>query len=438
MPKIALPTASPLQRALLVGVELTSTKQLIPVEESLQELAQLASTAGLAVMGALRQRLAKPNSATYIGSGKLSELVELIDETAAELVVFDSELSPRHQRELERYLGEKTQVLDRSALILDIFASHAETREGALQVELAQYEYRLPRLTRQWTHLARQAGGASGRTGSIGGVGLRGPGETQLEVDRREITRRISHLNTELQKVRNHRGRHRQKRRRSRVPVVTLVGYTNAGKSTLFRALTNANVLVADRLFATLDPTTRRIQATGGPAFLLTDTVGFIQKLPATLVAAFHATLEEISETDILLHVIDSSHPNAAHQALVVNDTLAQIGVGDASIITVFNKMDLLPNQVIPEILITNFPDGIPVSALSHIGLTSLHTAIQDILRQSLINITVDLPYTNGDLISLFHRQAVVSTVEHTDNSVRITGELPSRLASRFKKHVKT
>ena len=209
MSKTPLPTTAHSQHALLVGAELRADAQLLPMHDSLDELALLANTAGLAVVGRLTQHLERPNAATYIGSGKVIELVELIEETAAELVIFDCELSPRHQRELEKSLGARARLLDRSALILDIFAGHANTREGALQVELAQYEYRLPRLTRQWTHLARQAGGAAGRTGSVGGVGLRGPGETQLEVDRREITRRITHLKAELQKVREHRGRHR-------------------------------------------------------------------------------------------------------------------------------------------------------------------------------------------------------------------------------------
>ena len=429
---MSLPTAAPSQRALLVGVELSRDTQQLPVQDSLDELAHLATTAGLAVVGMLTQRLIKPNAATYIGSGKVVELVGLIEETAAELVIFDSELSPRHQRELERHIGECAQLLDRSALILDIFARHAQTREGSLQVELAQYEYRLPRLTRQWTHLARQAGGASGRTGSVGGVGLRGPGETQLEVDRREITRRISHLKSELQKVREHRSRHRQQRRRSRVPVVALVGYTNAGKSTLMRSLSDAEILVSDRLFATLGPTTRRIEPTGATPFLLTDTVGFIQKLPTTLVAAFRATLEEITEADLLLHVIDCAHHNALAQAQVVLRTLTEIGVGYVPVITALNKNDRLAGNKPLEALVSAFPDCVSVSALARSGLEQLHAAIQGELNKSLVEITVDLPYTNGELISLFHRHALVSAVEHNDSGVRLSGELPMRIAARF------
>jgi len=260
-----------------------------PVEDSLAELAQLARTAGIAVVGHMYQRLDAPNPATLIGSGKLEELIEAVRETGANVVIFDDELSPRQQRNLEEALGDEIKVLDRTALILDIFAQHAHTREGALQVELAQYEYRLPRLTRAWTHLARQAGGAAGR-GGIGGGGLRGPGETQLETDRRVIRRRIAHLKRELEQVRTHRELYRRRRRRTGIPVVSIVGYTNAGKSTLLNAISGADVLVENKLFATLDPTTRRVTLPGGTVALFTDTVGFIQKLPPQLVARKAAT----------------------------------------------------------------------------------------------------------------------------------------------------
>ncbi len=260
------------------------------------------------------------------------------------MVLFDNELSPRHLRELEEKLGLKVRVVDRTALILDIFAQHAHTREGILQVALAQYEYRLPRLTRAWTHLARQAGGGGGRAGSVGGVGLRGPGETQLEVDRREIRKRIKFLKDELEKVRAHRQRYRAQRKRSRIPLISIVGYTNAGKSTLLNYLSKAGVLAADQLFATLDPTTRKIELPGGHEALLTDTVGFIQKLPAQLVAAFQATLEEITEADLLIHVVDVTHANALEQAKAVEQTLKEIQSDHIPMVVAINKIDQLPD----------------------------------------------------------------------------------------------
>ena len=249
-------TQPPAERAILVGVELSGSPNLLNLDDSLAELSLLAKTAGVNVIGTLTQRLDTPNPATFIGSGKLEELHAYVLETGASVVIFDDELSPRQQRELEKVLGETIKVIDRTALILDIFARHARTREGAVQVELAQYEYRLPRLTRAWTHLARQSGGRAG--GASGGVGVRGPGETQLEVDRREISRRIAFLKKQLEEIRQQRSLHRRHRRQSGAPVIALVGYTNAGKSTLLNTLSDANVLSADQLFATLDPTTRR------------------------------------------------------------------------------------------------------------------------------------------------------------------------------------
>ncbi len=344
--KIPEPTRPPSQRALLVGVDLRSDPSLLTLDDSLAELGLLADTAGLNVVGETTQKLEHPSPETFIGSGKVEEVKALVEDTQAEVVLFDNELSPRHLRELELRFGEDVQVVDRTALILDIFAQHAHTREGILQVELAQYEYRLPRLTRAWTHLARQTGGGAGRTGSAGGVGLRGPGETQLEVDRREIRRRISTLKAELEKVRAHRMRYRSQRKRSAIPVIALVGYTNAGKSTLLNALSDADVYVANQLFATLDPTTRRIEMPGGHVALMTDTVGFIQKLPTQLVAAFRATLEEITEADLLVHVVDVTHPNATAQWRSVTKTLKDIGAGGIPTITALNKIDRLEDPL--------------------------------------------------------------------------------------------
>jgi GTP-binding protein HflX len=401
------------------------------MEDSLLELSLLADTAGLSVVGQATQRLRHPDPKTFIRSGKVEEVKDLVEENMADLVVFDDELSPRHQRELEKIFMD-VRILDRSGLILDIFAQHASTKEGALQVELAQYEYLLPRLTRAWTHLARQAGGGGGRAGSVGGVGLRGPGETQLEVDRRVIQKRISHIKGELEKVRSHRHQYRTRRRKAEIPIIALVGYTNAGKSTLLNHLSDADVYVADQLFATLDPTTRRIGLPGGRNVLMTDTVGFIQKLPPTLVAAFRATLEEITEADLLLHVVDISHPNAVAQAKVVRETLDEIGAHDLPVVTALNKIDLLPDGRTVLDQLDDFERGVAISALSGEGVPTLLSVIEAEMYEQLTPIRVRIPYKEGQLISLFHEQGIVEETEHLDESVMMIGRLPSRLLSDF------
>lgn len=432
MPKRPVPTQPPSERAFLVGVELRNSEHLLSVEDSLAELALLSDTAGMEVVGEIYQKIDKPDPNTFIGSGKANELKDFVEETVADTVVFDEELSPRHQRELEAILGENVKVLDRTALILDIFAQHAHTHEGAIQVELAQYQYRLPRLTRQWTHLARQAGGASGR-GGTGGVGLRGPGETQLEVDRREISHKISFLKKELEKVSAHRGRYRAQRKRSAVPIVAIVGYTNAGKSTLLNGLTSAGVLTADQLFATLDPTTRRVELPGGKGALLTDTVGFIQKLPTALIAAFHATLEEIAEADLLLHVVDVTHPNAHEQAEAVQQTLAELEVEGIPMVTALNKIDRLPGFDPASGPLADFPNVVGISALKRQGFDALLSRIQQVLFEALTPIDIRVPYKDGQLISIFHEHGAVEKIEHEEKGVHIKGRVPARLASRFK-----
>ena len=418
-----------------MGVELKAPAALSsgdhwPVEESLAELAQLARTAGLVVVGQATQRLKHPHSATFIGPGKAREVAGRVTETAADVVIFDDELSLRHQRELEEVLGEGIKLLDRTALILDIFAQHAHTREGALQVELAQYEYRLPRLTRAWTHLARQAGGRAG--GTTGGVGVRGPGETQLETDRRVIGKRISRLKQELEGVRAHRGRHRARRRREGIPVVAIVGYTNAGKSTLLNALAGADVLVEDKLFATLDPTTRRVALPGGGVALFTDTVGFIQKLPAQLVAAFRATLEEVTEADLLLHVLDVAHPQVARQAGAVYETLEEIGAAGKPIVDALNKIDRLPTSdaILP--LMAGFPNSVAISALTGEGLELLLTRVEGVFEAHMVRLDVLIPYELGELVDLFHRRGLIEQEEHTGAGTRIVGRMPRGLAVRF------
>ena len=430
--RIPEPTMQPRERAFLVGVELYQQPGLLTLDDSLIELALLADTAGLEVVGELTQKLGQPHVQTYIGPGKVEELKALAEDSLAQVVIFDDELSPRHQRELEKVLGTNIRVLDRTALILDIFAQHANTSEGMLQVELAQYEYFLPRLTRQWTHLARQAGGGGGRAGSNGGVGLRGPGETQLEVDRRQIRNRIANLKKQIEKVRAHRERYRAKRKRARLPTVALVGYTNAGKSTLLNRLAKADVYVADQLFATLDPTTRRVELPGGYQALFTDTVGFIQKLPTTLVAAFHATLEEIAEADLLLHLVDISHPNALNQFEAVQQTLDEIGAGHVPTITALNKIDRLKQPEQAQETLQSFPKAVAISGLEGIGLPDLLRLIQQELYETYTPIDVHLPYQEGALISLFHEMGQVEFIEHERGGVHMQGRIPGRLLAQF------
>jgi GTP-binding protein HflX len=421
----------PPETAILVGVEIKGRPAPWRLADSLAELEQLARTAGLEVVGVLEQRLERLNPATLIGKGKVEELVALRADAGAQTVIFDDELAPAQQRELERALGEDVKILDRTALILDIFAQHARTREGSLQVELAQYEYRLPRLTRAWTHLARQAGGAAARGGTAG-VGLRGPGETQLEVDRREIGRRIAHLKQELEEVRAHRAQHRRRRFEEGIPVVALVGYTNAGKSTLLNALSGAQVFAADQLFATLDPTTRRLALPGGREVLMTDTVGFIQKLPTSLVAAFRATLEEIAEADLLVHVVDITHDNVGEQVATVLQVLDDLGASERPIVTALNKIDRLPASGGAASHLSDQPNSVALSALTGEGMPELLARLEDVLGEELVEVAVMLPYRRGDLLGLFHQRGVIEREQHSAEGTLVWGKLPSRLAPRF------
>ena len=317
------------ERAILVAMELRNRRNQWSLEDTLRELVYLTETAGAEVVGQITQRSDR-YAHTYVGKGKLEEINELVAETEARVVIFDDELTPTQQRNVESALEVK--VIDRTALILDVFGRHARTYEGKLQVELAQHQYLLPRLVGQWSHLERLGGG----------IGTRGPGETQLETDRRLIRRRIQKITHELEGVRRRRTLQMGRRKSASIPIVSLVGYTNAGKSTLFNALSAAKVDVADQLFSTLDPVTRRIRLPSGGPLLLTDTVGFIQKLSPTVAAAFRATLEELSESDLLLHVVDITHPKSSEQADVVETTLRELGLEDKPRLLVLNKMDLL------------------------------------------------------------------------------------------------
>ncbi len=430
--KIPLSTSRPRERAFLIGVGIRGEEHLLTLHDSLTELALLGETAGLQVVGQSTQNLVKPNVKTYIGSGKVDEIRMLAEEVKADVILFDNELSPRHLRELEIIFGDNVRILDRTALILDIFAQHAITNEGSLQVELAQYEYRLPRLTRAWTHLARQAGGGAGRSGKVGGVGLRGPGETQLEVDRREIRSRIKHLKVQLEKVRTHRQQYRNRRKKALTPVVALVGYTNAGKSTLLNCLSKSDVYVADKLFATVDPTTRRVNMSDGHFALFTDTVGFIQKLPTTLVAAFRATLEEIAEADLLIHVIDITHPQAHEQARAVYQALSDIEADHIPILTALNKIDSLTDPDHARDVLANFPSAVAISALTREGIPDLLEKAHTYLYEDYIPIQIFLPYQEGGLITLFHEQGQVERLEQISGGIEIQGRIPGRLLSYF------
>lgn len=434
--RIPEPTTRPTERAFLVGVEIYNQQDLLSLDDSLSELELLAETAGLIVVGHATQKLNHPNSKTFIGPGKVDEVKALVEEFSADVIVFDEELSPRHLRELERIFNDDIHIIDRTALILDIFAQHANTSEGALQVELAQYEYRLPRLTRAWTHLARQMGGGGGRSGSSGGVGLRGPGETQLEVDRREIRRRIDKLKSQLEKVRTHRKQYRARRKRSRVPIIALVGYTNAGKSTLLNHLAQANVYVADQLFATLDPTTRRVELPSGNTALFTDTVGFIQKLPTELVAAFRATLEEIAEADLILHVVDITHINAIAHAEAVHQTLSAIKADHIPIIPVLNKIDKLSDPEGARDVLSSFPSSVAISALTGDGMPDMLEMVDEQLFENYVTLEVHLPYKEGGLISIFHEQGIPDVVQHERDGVMIKGRIPGRLLTRYQEYI--
>lgn len=431
-----LVSTAPLEeRAILVGVEIQNQPGLLALEDSLDELALLAKTAGVRPIARITQRLESPNPATLIGTGKVEELRMAVLEEQASVVIFDDELSPRQQRELERVLGDAVKVVDRTALILDIFARHARTREGAVQVELAQYEYRLPRLTRAWTHLARQAGGRAG--GAAGGVGVRGPGETQLEVDRREIGRRIAFLKQQLAEISKHREHYRRQRRQSALPVIAVVGYTNAGKSTLLNAIADADVLAEDQLFATLDPTTRRVRLPSDRLALFSDTVGFIQKLPTMLVAAFRSTLEEVNSADLLLHVVDISHANMEEQIAAVEEILDDLGASAKPVVVALNKIDRLllddPEQRrrIDQALADN-PRAVLISAATKANLDLLLAEIDRALRSRMAAIDVQIPYDRGDLVAFLHEHGTVESVTHSESGTHLVGHLPIELLGRL------
>ncbi len=372
-------------------------------EESMEELEALVETAGGEAAVSVLQNRAAPDPRTFIGEGKVTEIKELVKVTEATTVIFDNDLSPSQMRVLTEELG--VQVLDRSALILDIFAQRARTREGRLQVELAQYQYLLPRLTGMWTHLERQAG-----TSGKGPIGSKGPGETQLETDRRHIHRKIDKLKEELEEVRRVRGTQRQRRMKNEVPVVAIVGYTNAGKSTLLNALTGAGIPANNRLFDTLDTTSRLLTVSDTLDVVISDTVGFIRKLPHQLVDAFKATLEELEYADLLLHVIDISNPHWQEQAQIVDSLIAELGAEQTPCLRVYNKSDLFWGDIRP-----HGEDSVNISAKTGEGVDSLLQAIDKLLDKGTRRVTLHLPYDKGGLLDLLYREAKVESVEYAE-----------------------
>jgi GTP-binding protein HflX len=403
------------ERAFLIGLDDPDDHRW-PIERSLAELAALAETAGASVVGSTSQRRSDPDPVWYFGKGRAAELVDEKAATDFNVLIVDDELDPNQQRSLEKLLDCK--VLDRSALIIDIFARHAKTKEGRLQVELAALEYHLPRLTRMWTHLSRTGGG----------IGTRGPGESQLETDRRLIREKIKKVRAELDNVKRHRATASRRRDRHEIASVALVGYTNAGKSTLLNALADADVYAADMLFATLDPTSRQVALPNGQHVVATDTVGFINKLPHDLVDAFRATLEEVMRADLLLEVVDASDADFVGQQAAVQTVLDELGAGDKPRITVFNKIDLLPADAGAP------PEGdraVFVSAVTGAGLDRLRARIADTLRSEMVAVDAVVPYERGELVARARSSGDVEE-SYEERGVRVSGHLPPSMASEL------
>ncbi|PKK13018.1 GTPase HflX [Thermomonospora sp. CIF 1] len=417
-----------LERVVLVGVWTEGTAQ--QAESSLRELAALAETAGSQVLEGLIQRRSKPDVATYIGSGKTAELAEIVRATGADTVICDGELSPSQLRHLEEIV--KVKVIDRTALILDIFAQHARSREGKAQVELAQLEYLLPRLRGWGGNLSRQVGGRA--AGGVG-IGGRGPGETKIELDRRRIRARMAKLRRQIAEMAKTRETMRSNRRRNRIPSVAIAGYTNAGKSSLLNRLTGAGVLVEDALFATLDPTVRRAQTPSGRPFTLADTVGFVRHLPHQLVEAFRSTLEEVTQADLILHVVDGSDAEPEAQIDAVRQVLREIGADRVPELVVINKADAADPLTLAR-LRRREPGSVVVSARTGAGIEELMAAIEAELPEVGREVRVVLPYERGDLVARIHELGEVFSQEHTAEGTRLHARVPAALAAELDRYV--
>ena len=411
-------------RCVLVGLSAYSLpREDNATETSLEELAALVETAGGESVGMVLQNRDTPEARTFIGEGKVWEVKELVQAQGADMVVFDNELSPSQQRVLTEDIG--VQVIDRAGLILDIFAQRARTREGRLQVELAQYKYLLPRLTGMWGHLVRQTA-----SGGKSPIGTRGPGETQLETDRRHIRRKIAKLSEDLEEVRRVRAVQRDRREKNEVPVVAIVGYTNAGKSTLLNALTDADIPARNRLFDTLDTTTRTLEISDTLTVLISDTVGFIRKLPHHLVEAFKATLEELTYADLILHVIDASNPEWRDQAAVVEKLIEQLGAATTPRIDVFNKSDVYVGDIKP-----HGEDIVSISAKTHEGLDRLLAMIGKRLDTGFYRVTLALPYDKGGILEMLYRDAKVESVEY-DAAIQVVAVCSEKTVGQVKDYI--
>jgi GTP-binding protein HflX len=410
------------ERALLIGLEKEGVSKW-DLHDSLDELRELANSAGAEVVDTVTQKLSKPTAPYYIGRGKAELIKESCQDQQVTSVIFDDELSPAQGRNLENLFARK--VLDRTQLILDIFAQRARSREGRLQIELAQLQYLLPRLTRMWNHLSRQTGG----------IGTRGPGETQLEVDRRRVQERIARLERELESVRKTRAIQRQGRKRHQWPVAAVVGYTNAGKSTLLNLLTGADVVAEDKLFATLDPTTRSFVLPNKQRVLLTDTVGFLRKLPHTLIESFKATLEEVSEADLLIHIVDLSHPRADEQMEAVDRVTKELDAYGKQTLIVFNKIDNLANREVVDSHLKRFSGSVAISARTGEGVNELVQALEGALSSWRLRSRFRIPANESALIAEIHRVGHVLELRYEENDALIVAHVPPDLAQKLERY---